>query len=305
MKFNKKYIIITAVLLSVFIIGGCIFLKVNQEKQKKILDNKINNISNVLSEFDSKEEREDKIEVLNRIQNDESYEKEDDKVLDFYNETLTKMKKWFLDDYEKRIDENILTEVETIEDKKVLEDSKTKLNDLLSQIKNEKISNEEQTTNYTETIEKVISQYDVKINEIVEKEKAEEEAKIAKEKAEEEARAAKEKEVEVAQNNSSNNKKSNSNSNNKNNSGNSNKSSNSGKSSGGNSGNSNSGNNSGGSNNQSKDPLSGMKYTVSVDKDGNDIPGTKIYQDKQGRFYDENGNRIYSLEIELYGHVLP
>ena len=127
-----KGILVTGVM--VMGISGCSSNVQDDSKQKIV------SIQKMDKSFKS-EKREEKLDTLKKILKSQSKylkeENQDNNVLDQYKKTVTKMRKYFISDYEKSIKENTLENVESIQDKQQINEKKDNLNALKTLVSEE------------------------------------------------------------------------------------------------------------------------------------------------------------------------
>ncbi len=316
---NKKILI--AVIIIVLGLGlGYFFIQ--QNNTKKEITAKTNQINQLAQDFEKKENREEKLKIL---QNYISFkdellgnEKMSSKVLPTYNDQLTKMKTYFTNEYDQTLKDNTIENVDE-STKEDLTKAKDNLNKLLETLKSDFILTEDEIKDsYSSKIESLVKSYEDKIKSIEEEEakKAEEEKQRQEaEKAEQERQAA-----EAAANvtNSSSNGSSNgSYSYNGNGASTGSSTSSSNGNSGSNNGSStssssNSGNTaSSGSTNSAPSGTSSelneygvpkyrngayfVRYDYYYDRNtGEKIPGSEMYTYSDGNVYDKNGNYLFN-----------
>ena len=127
-----KGILVTGVM--VMGISGCSSNVQDDSKQKIV------SIQKMDKSFKS-EKREEKLDTLKKVLKSQSKylkeENQDNNVLDQYKKTVTKMRKYFISDYEKSIKENTLENVESIQDKQQINEKKDNLNALKTLVSEE------------------------------------------------------------------------------------------------------------------------------------------------------------------------
>lgn len=281
-KKNLTIIISLIVILLGTVIGVYAYNEAKEREAARIEAERLEKIENIEDEieekvelFETSENREDKIVIFEEVFNDSvEYSNSDefeDEVVDFYNEKLDLMKTSLYSYYEENI--TLIKENVNEESKDNLNESIEKLNDLKSQLENEKeydFYNEELSNSYSSKIGNLVESYGEKVKAI---ETKEEEERLAKEAAEKEAAEAA---ANASNNNSSNSSSGYSSNNNANSS-------------------SNYNNNSG----TYRDPSS-LYHHWQLDENGNKIEGSDTYTDHQGGVYDENGNKIGDVSEWIY-----
>lgn len=176
-------IIISIMLLSVISIFGYRYYQ-QQEVQKKI-DVLTLQLENKENDFNEEDTREDKVSILKSVLEEHTdYEKSKDMIEEIdekYHSIISNMQNKLKEEYDKILIENTLKDIDKIDDKSQLENSKKSLNDLLSLIKTEEniVSTKSEVEKYDKDINSLIKSYDERLNEIEEAERkaAEEEAK--------------------------------------------------------------------------------------------------------------------------------
>ena len=275
---NKKVIIFIGIII-VIIAGSLLTYHFYQKQElQKSIDTAIAKIEKVEKEFNAKKSKEDKMLTLQSLLKEhEKYEKDKDminEVDDEYHSTISNMQKVFIKEYDQKLKENTLNDLDKIDDKEKLINAKSSLEDVLKTIKSEKdvVANDTDIKKYGSKINTLTTSYTERIAKIEEAEKKVEEERLAKE---EEERKAQEEATKNNQSSSNNNYVGN-------NSGNSN-SSNSG------AGNGNSSNNNGGNSNTGGGTWhDGYEYSWIIRDDGVKI---EFYLDRAtGNTYDMNGN---------------
>lgn len=251
-------IIISIVLLSIISIVGYRYYQ-QQEVQKKIdvltlqLENKENG-------FNEEDTREDKVSILKSILEEHTdYEKSKDMIEEIdekYHLIISNMQNTLKEEYDKTLTDNTLKDIDKISDKEQLNNAKTKLNELLQTIQNEKdiVCTENEVKEYETKITDLVKSYEDRVTTIEKEEQAKKEAEEKKIKEETERQAAL---------NSQNSSDSNS--------------------SGGSSSNQSS------SENQKLPWYYGMEHVIAWNEKGEK---TEFYRDSAGNLYDMNGNCI-------------
>ena len=110
-------------------------------------------------------------------------ENQDNNVLDQYKKTVTKMRKYFISDYEKSIKENTLENVESIQDKQQINEKKDNLNALKTLVSEEykfTLDSKSQYDAYIKSITEISTLYDNRIVAIEQEEQAQKQAELAK-----------------------------------------------------------------------------------------------------------------------------
>lgn len=173
-----KSIVITSVIL--IGISGCSSNVQDDSKQKIV------SIQKMDKSFKS-EKREEKLDTLKKVLKSQSKylkeENQDNNVLDQYKKTVTKMRKYFISDYEKSIKENTLENVESIQDKQQINEKKDNLNALKTLVSEEykfTLDSKKQYDAYIKSITEISTLYDNRIVAIEQEEQAQKQAELAK-----------------------------------------------------------------------------------------------------------------------------
>lgn len=173
-----KGILVTGVM--VMGISGCSSNVQDDSKQKIV------SIQKMDKSFKS-EKREEKLDTLKKVLKSQSKylkeENQDNNVLDQYKKTVTKMRKYFISDYEKSIKENTLENVESIQDKQQINEKKDNLNALKTLMSEEykfTLDSKSQYDAYIKSITEISTLYDNRIVAIEQEEQAQKQAELAK-----------------------------------------------------------------------------------------------------------------------------
>lgn len=173
-----KGILVTSVM--VMGISGCSSNVQDDSKQKIV------SIQKMDKSFKS-EKREEKLDTLKKVLKSQSKylkeENQDNNVLDQYKKTVTKMRKYFISDYEKSIKENTLENVESIQDKQQINEKKDNLNALKTLVSEEykfTLDSKSQYDAYIKSITEISTLYDNRIVAIEQEEQAQKQAELAK-----------------------------------------------------------------------------------------------------------------------------
>lgn len=173
-----KGILVTGVM--VMGISGCSSNVQDDSKQKIV------SIQKMDKSFKS-EKREEKLDTLKKVLKSQSKylkeENQDNNVLDQYKKTVTKMRKYFISDYEKSIKENTLENVESIQDKQQINEKKDNLNALKTLVIEEykfTLDSKSQYDAYIKSITEISTLYDNRIVAIEQEEQAQKQAELAK-----------------------------------------------------------------------------------------------------------------------------
>ena len=175
-----KGILITGIM--VMGISGCSSNVQDDSKQKIV------SIQKMDKSFKS-EKREEKLDTLKKVLKSQSKylkeENQDNNVLDQYKKTVTKMRKYFISDYEKNIKENTLENVESIQDKQQINEKKDNLNALKTLVSEEykfTLDSKKQYDSYMKSITEIVTQYDDRIAVLEKEEEMQKQAEIEKQK---------------------------------------------------------------------------------------------------------------------------
>lgn len=175
-----KGILITGVM--VMGISGCSSNVQDDSKQKIV------SIQKMDKSFKS-EKREEKLDTLKKVLKSQSKylkeENQDNNVLDQYKKTVTKMRKYFISDYEKNIKENTLENVESIQDKQQINEKKDNLKALKTLVSEEykfTLDSKKQYDSYMKSITEIATQYDDRIAALEKEEEMQKQAEIEKQK---------------------------------------------------------------------------------------------------------------------------
>ena len=293
-KKHKKVVVFVAAIIIIIIccIAGYMAKIKYEQKQEKIRLEKIettnNKIEKEYDDFTKEEEREKKLELLkNLVKEADEYGKSDEKFDICEKEYLNKidqMKNYFIEDYDKTIDDISakVGDINSFNNKEDLSSYVTALNDLKTTIQSEyenyNVIDEEKFNTYSNTIDTTVASFNDRIASI---EKEEEAARIA---AEEEAK----RQAEEATRNSNSGNGSSSNGNNSNYS-NSNSGSNSNNYSGGSSDSSSSGSSESSGSSSNND----YKNEIWID---NGNGKEYYYENGNGDIYDSNGGYIGNMD---------
>lgn len=192
MKNKAKIISIISVVLILIIGIAGYFMYQKAEEEKSIKEN-LNNITKIETSFSKAETHEEKLNILKSCiteMTDYNKSKEHfEQVTDKYKSTISSMQEVFAKEYDSIIEENTLSNLDSLEDVSTITNNKNNLSSLLSTIDAEKdyvLSSNDDFENYQQKITELTESYTNRITALEEtKKKAEEEAKR---KAEEEAK---------------------------------------------------------------------------------------------------------------------
>ena len=192
MKNKAKIISIISVVLILIIGIAGYFMYQKSEEEKSIKEN-LNNITKIETSFSKAETHEEKLNILKSCiteMTDYNKSKEHfEQVTDKYKSTISSMQEVFAKEYDSIIEENTLSNLDSLEDVSTITNNKNNLSSLLSTIDAEKdyvFSSNDDFESYQQKITELTESYTNRITALEEaKKKAEEEAKR---KAEEEAK---------------------------------------------------------------------------------------------------------------------
>ena len=161
-------------------ISGCSSNVQDDSKQKIV------SIQKMDKSFKS-EKREEKLDTLKKVLKSQSKylkeENQDNNVLDQYKKTVTKMRQYFVSDYEKCIKENTLENIESLEDTQQINEKKNNLYTLRTQMDKEykfTLDSKSQYDAYIKSITEISTLYDNRIVAIEQEEQAQKQAELAK-----------------------------------------------------------------------------------------------------------------------------
>lgn len=199
MKNKAKIISIISVVL-ILIIGIAGYFMYQKAEEEKAIKKSLNKITKTETSFSKVKTHEEKLNILKSCINemtDYNKSKENFKqVTDKYKSAISSMQEVFTKEYDSIIEENTLSNLDSLDDISAITNNKDNLSSLLSTIEAEKdyvLSSNDDFESYQQKITELTESYTNRITALEEaKKKAEEEAKRkaeeAKRKAEEEAR---------------------------------------------------------------------------------------------------------------------
>lgn len=200
MKNKAKIISIISVVL-ILIIGIAGYFMYQKAEEEKAIKKSLNKITKTETSFSKVETHEEKLNILKSCiteMTDYNKSKENFKqVTDKYKSAISSMQEVFTKEYDSIIEENTLSNLDSLDDISAITNNKDNLSSLLSTIEAEKdyvLSSNDDFESYQQKITELTESYTNRITALEEaKKKAEEEAKRkaeeeAKRKAEEEAR---------------------------------------------------------------------------------------------------------------------
>lgn len=189
---------ILGVILAVFcvIIGIGGYFMYQKSSEDKMIKKEIESISKMEEKFAKTENHQKKLDVLkSTMRKYEKSEKHFPEVTKKYDSAITWMQEKFIKEYDTKIKENTLKNLENMDDIEIINQKKVNLTDLLAQINNEykyTLPSNHKYENYKTKISKMTNTYENQIATLEEAKKKEEEE--AKKKEEEETK----KKVDVA-----------------------------------------------------------------------------------------------------------
>ena len=129
MKLSKKAILLWIAILSVVVVSAVVIYRQQQQKTHEAqIEKQISFIQDNSKKFGEQKERSDKLKLLTDFLKEfEKYEKSDpkeDKVINQYKSSLADMRKYFTDAYNKTLEENTLSDIDTQTDKNKISQSK-------------------------------------------------------------------------------------------------------------------------------------------------------------------------------------
>lgn len=203
MKINfksKKFIIPIIIVVIVLVVASVLGYRYYQEQElQKKIDTAIAEIEKTETDFNKEDTREDKLALLQSVSKEHTdYEKSKDMIKEIdekYHSVIADMQKVFKEEYDKTLTDNTLKDIDKISDKEQLNNTKTKLDELLQTIQNEKdiVCTENEVKEYETKITDLVKSYEDRVTAIEKEEQAKKEA---------EEKAKKEAEQQAAQQNS-------------------------------------------------------------------------------------------------------
>lgn len=200
MKINfksKKFIIPIIIVVIVLVVASVLGYRYYQEQElQKKIDTAITEIEKTETDFNKEDTREDKLALLQSVSKEHTdYEKSKDMIKEIdekYHSVISDMQKVFREEYDKTLTDNTLKDIDKISDKEQLNNAKTKLNELLQTIQNEKdiVCTENEVKEYETKITDLVKSYEDRVTAIEKEEQAKKEAEEKKAKEEAERQAA-------------------------------------------------------------------------------------------------------------------
>ena len=171
-------------LLCIFLIGGATGCASTNQEENANIKNELTEISKEKKTFGKEEDTNKKLAILKKtVQNQDKYKKNvstDKKAISEYKTTIQNMRDYFVSDYENRLKDNSIDDVNSIQDKAQLEDKKTQLNTLKEDLDKEfkyTLDSKDKYQEYSQKISDIVDRYDERISAIDEEQK---QAEIAK-----------------------------------------------------------------------------------------------------------------------------
>lgn len=183
---KKVQLIFMILTLLAVIMFSAFFIK--KYENKKQINNSIEDINTVVSEFNNESDRDKKLSIFKNLNSEyEIYQNSknaNDEVLNKYKIEIEEMRNYFISAYNKISSENEIIDLNNCDDKEMINTCKNNLNDLIELVNSEIdiIYSEEEAKIFISGIEDIINDYDSRLTAINEKEK--EEKKKEEEKAE-------------------------------------------------------------------------------------------------------------------------
>ena len=172
-KKDKKKLIISIIIIIGIIVASIIGYHNYQKQQtQKKIDEMIAHIEKAQTDFDNHKNREDKLASLQSLSKEHTdYENSQtmiNEIDQMYHSVISHMQKVFTDEYQQILTDNTLKDISKIKDTKQLNNAKTKLNQLLQTIQNEKdiVINNKSFTEFQTKIKTLIQSYDNQITKI-------------------------------------------------------------------------------------------------------------------------------------------
>ena len=193
MKSKKVIVIVSIIAVLLLAVVGSVFVvnSHNKKVEAKEINTKTASIEKTYDNFKKETDRAKKLNILKDFEAKEKEYSEKEKVKKSYDSNLSKMIKFFIDDYNKTLETNTISEDEV---KKFTNENKGDLNKYIENltklvetitneekyvfIKNKSIKYEKTVDDYSENIDKLINTYKNKITSI---DKEEESKRIAAE----------------------------------------------------------------------------------------------------------------------------
>ncbi|WP_314405745.1 hypothetical protein [uncultured Granulicatella sp.] len=179
MKLSKKAILLWIAILSVVVVSAVVIYRQQQQKTHEAqIEKQISFIQDNSKKFGEQKERSDKLKLLTDFLKEfEKYEKSDpkeDKVINQYKSSLADMRKYFTDAYNKTLEENTLSDIDTQTDKNKISQSKVNLETLNTTVQKETgiVLPSNKSKEFVEKIDNQVQVYSKRIEAIEAEEKA-------------------------------------------------------------------------------------------------------------------------------------
>ena len=183
---NKKKVLAAVLTVTAIIVVATIIIisaiicsnKLKTKQEQEYIEVCISLIGNDYLNFENEENRAEKLEKLKNLGEEFDNYKQFSEIIkteitEEYENKINLMKDYFISDYDSKIAEYTLENVDGINDKDILNNTKKSLEDLLKVVNSEAdlVLNEEELKQYEEAINNLISSYDSRVKEIEEIEK--------------------------------------------------------------------------------------------------------------------------------------
>lgn len=175
---SKKTKIIISAIVIVLIVVGLVGIKIfNNIQEQKNTEAILSSINADYKKFVSEDSRARKLEILktqleefNKVKKSEDSENE---IIKEYQENIDSMKEYFISDYDSQISKNTIENIEKNDDKKLINDSKENLENLMKtiELENSIVMSGSEFDKYENQIKDLVKSYENRINEIEEAEK--------------------------------------------------------------------------------------------------------------------------------------
>ena len=179
MKLSKKAILLWIAIVSVVVVSAVVIYRQQQQKTHEAqIEKQISFIQDNSKKFGEQKERSDKLKLLTDFLKEfEKYEKSDpkeDKVINQYKSSLADMRKYFTDAYNKTLEENTLSDIDTQTDKNKISQSKVNLETLNTTVQQETgiVLPSNKSKEFVEKIDNQVQVYSKRIEAIEAEEKA-------------------------------------------------------------------------------------------------------------------------------------
>lgn len=175
-KKGKVMVGVISIAILAIIMGVGVFAYQSYEKQKQIAHYE-NEIATIQKNFTNETEHQEKLDILQSLQKDYKKYKKSEKVFEEvskdYEKAIDNMKQYFVEEYDKVISENTISDIDTTNDKETINASITNLKNLLVMISDEKgiVCEKEAVDKYKTDIETLITSYTTRVAELEKQEK--------------------------------------------------------------------------------------------------------------------------------------